>query len=176
MSARSFAVFMAALAVIALLFFGLLKKNESALALGEKAPARTLPRLSGDGSASLDQYRGKWVLVNFWASWCGPCRQESPDLQSFYRAHRGPHFTVLGIDSRDVSGDGRNFLREFGITYPQLRDPDGASSHDYGTLGFPENFLVSPAGKLVLIRRGPVDASYLDRYVAPRIGAGQARG
>jgi cytochrome c biogenesis protein CcmG/thiol:disulfide interchange protein DsbE len=109
------------------------------------------------------------VLVNFWASWCLPCRDESPAIESFYREHAGPRFTVLGIDTQDLSGDAQAFVERYGVTYPQLRDGDGERSDDYGTTGVPESFLVDPRGRLVLIRRGPVDRAFLDRYVAPQL-------
>jgi cytochrome c biogenesis protein CcmG, thiol:disulfide interchange protein DsbE len=166
-SARSFTVFIAVLAVVGLLGFGLVKKGGANLDLGEKAPVSSLPKLDGSGDASLAAYRGQWVLVNFWASWCLPCRDESPALQSFYRDHRGDGFTILGVDTRDLSDDGKGFVDKYGVTYPQLRDGDGDYGHDFGTTGVPENFLVNPQGKLVVIRRGPIDGTYLDRYVAP---------
>jgi cytochrome c biogenesis protein CcmG/thiol:disulfide interchange protein DsbE len=169
-SARSFIAFLAVLAVVSLLGFGLLSKGGASIEVGEAAPAGPLPRLDGNGSGSVGDYRGRWVLVNFWASWCVPCREESPALERFYRAHGGPRFTVLGIDTRDLTDDGRDFVARYGVTYPQLRDGDGDAANDFGTTGVPESFLVNPKGRLVLIRRGPVDGSYLDRYVAPLLG------
>lgn len=172
MSARSFVVFLAVLAVVGLLGFGLLSKGGASIEIGEAAPNGPLPRLVGNGTGSVADYRGKWLLVNFWASWCVPCRDESPALETFYGRHRGERFAVLGIDTRDLSDDGRKFVEQYGITYPQLRDGDGDSAHDFGTTGVPESFLVNPKGQLVLIRRGPVDESYLDLFVAPLIGGG----
>ena len=167
MSARASIAFIAVLAVVGLLGYGLLSKGSTGVALGEAAPAGPLPRLEGKGTGSLADYRGRWVLVNFWASWCIPCRQEAPALEEFQREHGGARFTVLGIDTRDLSGDGQKFARQYGLTYPQLRDGDGQRAHDFGTTGVPENFLVDPRGKLRLLNRGPVTAEYLRRYVAP---------
>jgi cytochrome c biogenesis protein CcmG/thiol:disulfide interchange protein DsbE len=164
---------LAVLAVVGLLAYGLLSKGSSGVALGDVAPKGSMPRLEGGGSGSLADYRGRWVLVNFWASWCVPCKQESPALESFQHRHGGGAFTVLGIDSRDLSGDGRAFVRRFGITYPQLRDGDGAAARQYGTTGVPENFLVDPGGKVRLLLRGPVTAEYLRDSVAPLIEAGR---
>jgi cytochrome c biogenesis protein CcmG, thiol:disulfide interchange protein DsbE len=166
-SARSLSAFIAVCAVIGLLAFGLLSKGSPGVGIGEAAPAGPLPRLDGGGTGSLTGYRGRWVLVNFWASWCVPCRDEAPALGNFQRAHGGRAFTVLGIDTRDLSGDGRAFARRYGLAYPQLRDGDGQRAHDFGTSGVPESFLVDPAGKLRLARRGPVTATYLRDYVAP---------
>ncbi|HVY97103.1 MAG TPA: TlpA disulfide reductase family protein [Solirubrobacterales bacterium] len=172
MSVRSVIAVLAVLAVVGLLTFGLLSKGSSGVALGEPAPSPALPRLEGGGTGSLADYRGQWVLVNFWASWCVPCRQEAPDLEAFQRRYGGPRFTVLGIDSRDLSGDGRDFVRRYGLSYPQLRDGDGDTAHEFGTTGVPENFLVGPEGKVRLLLRGPVDDEYLQRYVAPMLPGG----
>lgn len=174
MSARSFAAVLAVLALVGLLVFGLVSKGSSGVSLGEAAPAGALERLEGGGAGSLAEYRGLWVLVNFWASWCVPCRQEAPALEDFQRAHGGPGFTVLGIDTRDLSGDGQRFVRDFGLSYPQLRDGDGQAAHDFGTTGVPESFLVDRRGKVRLLRRGPITAEYLKRYVAPFLPPGRS--
>ena len=175
MSARTFAVFMAVLAVIGLLGYGLLNKSAEALEPGEAVPATSLPRLDGEGSGSIADYRGRWVLVNVWASWCTPCRDESPALERFYRAHRDRRFTILGIDSNDLSDDALSFVRKYGITYPQLRDGSGDfSQQELGTTGVPESFLVGPDGRLVLHRLGPVTGDYLDSNVVPYL-TGEAK-
>jgi cytochrome c biogenesis protein CcmG, thiol:disulfide interchange protein DsbE len=175
-SFRSSIAVLGVVAVVGLLAFGLLSKGSSGVARGEAAPTGALPRLEGGGSGSLAEYRGRWVLVNFWASWCVPCREESPALQAFYRRHRAHGFTVLGIDTRDLTGDGRAFVGRYRVTYPQLRDGDGDYGHDFGTSGVPESFLANRQGRLVLIRRGPVDREYLNRFVAPLIGGGRESG
>ncbi|HET9676305.1 MAG TPA: TlpA disulfide reductase family protein [Solirubrobacterales bacterium] len=174
MSVRSSIAVLAVVAVVGLLVFGLVSKGSSRLAPGDPAPKGSLPRLEGGGDGSLAEYKGQWVLVNIWASWCGPCRQEAPTLEKFQRQHGGPGFTVLGIDSRDLSGDGREFVKRYGLSYPQLRDGDGGAAHDFGTTGVPENFLVDPKGKVRLLVRGPVDEAYLQNEVAPMIGGGRS--
>jgi len=158
---------LAVLAILGLLIFGLLTKGSSGVAVGEVAPASPLPHLEGGGNGSLADYRGRWVLVNFWASWCIPCREEAPALEDFQRRHGSGAFTVLGIDSRDLSGDGKDFVDRYGLSYPQLRDGDGATAHDFGTTGVPENFLIDPNGKVRLLLRGPVTEEYLSDQVAP---------
>ena len=170
MSARQFAVFMAVLAVIGLLAFGLIKKSSGGVDIGDEVPANSLPALDGSGEGSLSDYRGRWVLLNVWASWCGPCRAESPALQHFYSRHRSD-LVVLGIDTRDLTEDGRGFVREFGLSYPQLRDGDGGYAHDLGTTGVPESFLVAPSGKLAAHFPGPFsDEAAIADFAAPATG------
>jgi len=166
-SVRSSIAVLAVLAVIGLLVFGLVSHGSSRIAVGETAPAPTLPRLEGDGQGSLADYRGQWVLVNFWASWCIPCRDEAPALEEFQKAHGGQDFTVLGIDTRDLSGDGRQFAGKYELSYPQLHDGDGAMAHEYGTTGVPENFLVDPHGKVEWTTPGPVSEAMLREEIAP---------
>jgi cytochrome c biogenesis protein CcmG, thiol:disulfide interchange protein DsbE len=171
MSGKTFAAVMVVLAVVGLLAYGLLSKGGQTIAAGDRAPDKELSTLDGTGSGRISDYRGKWVLVNFWASWCEPCRTEAPALERFQRAHQAEDFTVVGINLDDATDDARAFVERYGLTYPQLRDGDGRERRDaYGMTGFPESFLVDPQGKLALIRRGPVDEEYLDREVAPLLG------
>ena len=170
MSSKSFAVVIAVLAVIGLLGFGLLSKGEASLSLGETAPDKRLQTLDGSGNGQIADYRGKWVFVNFWASWCEPCKAEAPVLESFQNAHQAQGFTVLGIDLYDSTEDALNFTHRYGLTYPQLHESGGDDRKEaYGMTGFPENFLIDPQGHIALIRRGPVDTSYLDQAVLPLI-------
>jgi cytochrome c biogenesis protein CcmG/thiol:disulfide interchange protein DsbE len=173
-SVRSSIAALAVLAVLGLLIFGLVSKGSSGVALGEAAPGEALPRLEGGGDESLADYRGRWVLVNFWASWCLPCREEAPALERFQQRHGGSDFTVVGIDSRDLSGDGRDFVERYGLSYPQLRDGDGDAAHAFGTTGVPENFLIDPRGKVRLLVSGPVTAEYLREAVEPMLPGGSS--
>jgi cytochrome c biogenesis protein CcmG, thiol:disulfide interchange protein DsbE len=169
MSARAFLAFLAVCAVIGLLGFGLLSKGEATIAVGEAVPDRELPVLGGPGEGSIADYRGRWVLVNLWASWCVPCRQEAPVLDEFVRRYRGRNVTVLGIDVQDNSDDALAFLREFDVRYPQLRSIGDERSEAFGSTGVPENFLVDPRGRLALIWRGPVDREFLADNVVPLV-------
>jgi cytochrome c biogenesis protein CcmG, thiol:disulfide interchange protein DsbE len=156
-----------AVAIVALLTFGLISKGNSRLADGETAPSPELPKLEEHGSGSLKEYRGKWVLVNFWASWCIPCRDEAPELQKFQEEHEGSNFTVVGIDTQDLSDDGSKFAREYGLSYPMLHDGNGDNGHEFGTTGVPENYLLEPDGKLAWDIPGPVDTKILEEHVVP---------
>ena len=156
MSVRSLIAVLAVLAVVALLVFGLASKGSSRIAVGERVPDMPLPRLEGGGSESVADHRGEWVLVNFWASWCLPCRDEAPELEEFQQRHGAADFTVLGIDTQDLSDDGRAFARKYELSYPQLHDGDGKLADEYGTTGVPENFLVDPKGRVRWLTPGPV--------------------
>jgi cytochrome c biogenesis protein CcmG/thiol:disulfide interchange protein DsbE len=172
-SFRSVIAVLAVLAVLGLLVVGLASKGSSGVGPGDPVPKAPLPRLEGSGSQSLADYRGRWVLVNIWASWCVPCRAEAPDLERFQQRYGGPKFTVLGIDSRDLSDDGREFVESYGLSYPQLRDGDGDAAHEYGTTGVPENYLVDPTGTVRLHAPGPVGEEYLNNEVAPLLPKGR---
>jgi cytochrome c biogenesis protein CcmG/thiol:disulfide interchange protein DsbE len=162
MSAGRVIVFLAVLAVLGLLVFGLTSKGGSAIALGQEAPDGALQRLDAGGTAHISDYRGHWTLVNFWASWCQPCRSEAPLLERFWRDHADQGTIVLGVDLDDNTDDANKFIDEFGLTYPQLRSADGSKwRDDYGMTGFPESFLIDPQGRLAAIRRGPVDQAVL---------------
>ena len=167
MSARSLLAFLAVCAVIGLLAFGLLSKGSAKIEVGDRVPDRALPVLGGSGEGEIADYRGDWVLVNLWASWCLPCRDEAPALERWWRAHRDEGVTVLGINVQDNSEDALAFLDEFQTTYPQLRSVGDERSEAFGSTGVPENFLVDPHGRLALIWPGPVDDRVLRESVDP---------
>lgn len=181
LSPFSIAVVAGVVALIALLAYGLGSSGtdrgiEQALARGERveAPAFDLPRLSGGGSESLGDYRGKVVVLNIWASWCPPCRAESPLLERWHRRiSEDGGGTVLGVDVIDVSSDARAFVRELDLTYPQLRDSDDTVRADYGASGLPETFVLDRRGRIAAVRRGAVDEEFMRRQVLPLLrGAG----
>lgn len=169
MSARALLAFLAVCAIIGLLGFGLLSKGKAKIAVGDPVPDRALPVLGGPGQGSIADYRGRWVLVNLWASWCIPCRQEAPVLDRFARRYRGRGVSVLGIDVQDNSDDALAFIRDNHVDYPQLRSIGDERSSAFGSTGVPENFLVDPRGRLALIWRGPVDQAFLEKQVVPTI-------
>jgi thiol-disulfide isomerase/thioredoxin len=168
-SARSFLAFLAVAAVIGLLGYGLLSKGSAKIEVGDRVPDRALPVLGGSGEGEIADYRGDWVLVNLWASWCPPCRDEAPELERWWTAHRDDRVTVLGINVQDNSEDALAFVDEFQTTYPQLRSVGEERSEAFGSTGVPENFLVDPKGRLALILRGAVDERILRESIDPLV-------
>jgi cytochrome c biogenesis protein CcmG/thiol:disulfide interchange protein DsbE len=150
-----------------------------ALARGETvaAPDFTLERLDGEGALSLDDLAGKAVVVNFWASWCIPCKDEAPVLQETYEQYRDRGLVVLGIDAQDFREDARRFAKRFGLTYPLVYDGKGSTLGKWGVTGFPETFFVDRSGNLVGERiAGPVDVERnrdaYERGIALALGDG----
>ncbi len=166
---------MAVIAVIALLVFGVATKGESALEPGDAVPAAELEVLAAEDSpdagttASVDDYRGQWVLLNIWASWCGPCKDEAPDLVDFQDENGGADFTVLGVQTQDGTDDGLEFADEFALNYPSIRDGSGDYADELGASGVPETILVDPEGKVAYYRPGPVDEQILQAEILPLI-------
>jgi len=165
------------LALIALLAYGLAQNEpdrgvDEALARGERSPAPEfeLPKLGGGGSTSLADYRGQVVVLNFWASWCKPCREESPLLERWHRRIRDRGATVLGVDILDVTGRAQAFVDEFGLTYPMLKDKDGEGLDKFGVVAYPETFVIDRQGRIAAVARGPVDDAFMRRNVAPLLG------
>jgi cytochrome c biogenesis protein CcmG/thiol:disulfide interchange protein DsbE len=129
------------------------------------APAFTLPRLDGDGDISLASLRGKPVVINFWASWCVPCKEEAPLFEQAWREHRASGLVVLGIDAEDFRGDARRFVRKHGLTYPIVYDKSKQTIADFGLTGYPETFFVSAEGKVVAHASGQVRKADLKRGI-----------
>jgi cytochrome c biogenesis protein CcmG, thiol:disulfide interchange protein DsbE len=161
-------------ALLALLAYGLAQNEpdrslDRALARGERepAPALELPKLGGGGRASLADYRGRVVVLNFWGTWCKPCKDESPLLERWHRRIRDRGATVLGVDMLDVTSDAENFIAEYGLTYPMLKDRDGDGIEAFGVIQYPETFVIDRQGRIAAIRRGPVDDSFMRSSVEP---------
>lgn len=140
----------------------------AAVGRGEKptAPDFELPLLGEDGELSLASLRGKPVVLNVWASWCDPCREEAPVLQDAYERWRDAGVVVLGVDYQDGSADARAFMEEFGLTYPSVRDGSGSVLAGYGVTGVPETFFIDRQGRIVDYTSGPVDPETLDAKIA----------
>jgi thiol-disulfide isomerase/thioredoxin len=172
MSNKGFIAVLGAVAFIALLAFGLVAKGGEEVAVGQPAPDAPVERLGGGGEVSLADYRGEWVLVNFWASWCKPCEDEAPAIESFSREYRD-EVVVLGMDTEDLTDDALDFAEEYDITYQLLHDGDGERKDAFGIFALPESFLVDPDGNLALIQRGTVDEAFLEEQVLPLVNGGK---
>jgi cytochrome c biogenesis protein CcmG/thiol:disulfide interchange protein DsbE len=147
------------------------KQAESPL-LGHPAPALSGDAING-GAVSLDALRGKWVLVNFLASWCVPCAEEHPELVKFTQRHQAAgDAQVVGVVFDDTAGNVRSFFKRLGGSWPVLDDPGGHVALEYGVRGPPESFLVDPNGFAVSKIVGQVNADGLDRLLARARGQG----
>lgn len=124
------------------------------VAVGQVAPPVQLPELSGAGDVSLESLRGKVVYLDFWASWCGPCRVSFPVLQQL-RDELGPAgFEVLAINVDEIESDARQFLSEVPVTYPVVRDGKGVTPKAYGIIGMPTAYLIDRKGIVREIHQG----------------------
>ena len=145
---------------------------EEAPDAGRPAPLFTLPHLTSDEQVSLASFRGKAVVLNFWASWCGPCKDETPLLQQGWKRWQGKDVVFVGVDVKDFRGDAKDFLARYGVTYANVYDGKGSTVGRYGVTGFPETYFVDAAGNVRYRIAGPVeDAAELDagieRALAP---------
>jgi len=142
--------------LLVLLVWKVVRQETGGAATNEPAPAFDLPRLEGDGRVSLASLQGRAVVVNFWASWCDPCRDESPYLERLWREQRSRGLVLVGVNEEDVSKDAQRFARRHGLTYPLVRDKSGGLRDDYGLRGYPETFVIDRRGKIVERVAGPV--------------------
>lgn len=132
------------------------------VAAEEKAPLAhdfTLNNLDGE-KVSLRQFRGKYLLINFWATWCGPCKIEMPSLELLYSRFKSDKFDMLGI-SNDMFGDRvvRPYIKANKLTFPMLLDQRMNVSHKYGIVSLPTTFLIDPEGKVIGVLQGAEDWS-----------------
>lgn len=147
-----------------------------ALARGETppVPSVTLPAFDGP-PVSLPALRGHPVVLNFWASWCIPCRDEAPLLERVWREFRSQGVIVLGVDTQDLEAPARAFLKQYGITYRNVRDPDGSLGRLFGTTGVPETFFISGDGRIRGKFPGVQGSSGAWREAVSALLAGRAR-
>jgi cytochrome c biogenesis protein CcmG/thiol:disulfide interchange protein DsbE len=174
---------LAAVAFVALLAYGLTTKAtnstiDDALSRGEAVPAPgfTLPalaagrdagdawsRAAADGDVALRELRGTPLVLNFWASWCDPCRGEAKVLEAAWKQQREESNDVLfvGLDAQDAREDARDFIAQFGITFPHVRDPGNDTQRAWGVTGLPETYFIAADGQVVGHVIGTVDDAQL---------------
>jgi cytochrome c biogenesis protein CcmG/thiol:disulfide interchange protein DsbE len=117
--------------------------------IGAPAPNFTLKRIDGTGKLDLASLRGKPVVLNFWASWCVPCKGEAKMLEQAWNEYRSKGVVFVGVDYHDVSSDARTFLSHHGITYTTVQDGSGMVGDRYGLTGVPETYFIDRRGRLV---------------------------
>lgn len=140
--------------------------------VGKPAPSIVATSLRGS-TVSLRSMRGRWVLVNFFASWCDACREEEPQLEQFlYARPNGARTDVLGVLYGDTEGDGRSFQASEGASWPSVVDNGGLIAAEYGVGSLPRSYLVSPGGQVVASIDGAVTSADLVRWIEQE----QARG
>lgn len=143
--------------------------------IGAPAPATALPPLDGSGLPGLDPaaFRGQVTLVNVWASWCGPCREEHPLLVDL---SRDPALRIVGINQKDSATNALAFLAELGNPFDAVGvDANGRASIEWGVYGVPETFLVGPDGRILLKHVGPLSPEALREKLLPAIGEARAQ-
>lgn len=118
--------------------------------IGQPAPDFTLQLYDG-GEITLSELQGKVVVLNFWASWCDPCRDEAPDLEQAWRQYKDQGVVFIGIDYVDVESEARKYLAEFNVTYPNGLDKGQKISNAYHIRGVPETFFIDKEGKIAPI-------------------------
>ena len=187
--------FLLAGGLIGLLAYGLLARSpdttiDDALAQAKPVPApgfsldaltprsvppnRAFARAAADGRVDLRELRGTPGVLNFWASWCVPCREEAPVLQRGWTRHAREGVLFVGLNMQDVRSDARTFLRTFKQTFSQVRDPTNATARKWGVSGIPETFFIDRDGRVVGHVIGVVTAQQLERGIADAV-AGRAQ-
>ena len=138
------------LSFFALMAFGLANRSpvtgrSGETRVGKPAPSFSMPLLGG-GQFSSEDHRGSPMIINFWASWCPPCRQESPGFERVWRKYQDQGIQLVGVDIQDTEEEALAYVREFGLTFPNGRDTDGKITIEYGVIGLPVTFFISADG------------------------------
>jgi cytochrome c biogenesis protein CcmG, thiol:disulfide interchange protein DsbE len=130
------------------------------------APEITLADLKGQ-PISLAAYRGKVVLVNNWATWCPPCKEEMPDLEAFYEAHQSQDFELIGIEAGDPTNEVSTFVKQYGLSFPIWLDPEGKALDAFQNQALPSSYVIDKNGTVRLAWSGAISREMLEKYVVP---------
>ena len=144
--------------LVAVLLFNSCKKEEEVSAVEsdiQYAKDFSLSSLDGNKKVELKDFMGKPVVINFWASWCGPCREEMPFLERSWKQYRDKGVIFIGIDVLDDEKAAREFLTAFGISYANLKDQSGEVASKYGVIGLPATIFIDKEGRIVRKNYGP---------------------
>jgi len=158
-----------ALLVVGLLGYAVAGDPQGSLQVGSPVPDLRLTALDGT-PLDLSAQRGKVVAINFFASWCDPCRQEAPDLEQVWRDYQDQGVQFYGIAYRDASSKAQSFLDEFQVTYPAGTDRGSRTARAYGVTGVPETFIVDEQGRLLRHILGPITEAELSQELDRALG------
>lgn len=128
------------------------------------APNLPLEDLRGN-PVSLEDYKGSVVLVNLWATWCPPCREEMPTLQTFYEKYKADGFVLIGIDQEETRDVVEPFVKEFGLTFPIWLDLDYLAEREFNTMNLPSSYVIDRAGRVRLMWIGGISKKNLEKFV-----------
>ena len=168
------------LALFAVLAYGLANRSTATgrsgmTRIGKPAPEFTMRLLNG-GELRLSDLEGVPLVINFWASWCPPCRQESPGFERLWRRYRDTGIQFVGVDIQDDESDAEAYVREFGLTFPNGLDPDGKITIDYGVIGLPVTFFVGSNGIVEGRWVGAIPEDKLEEWVKALVAASAPSG
>ncbi|MBI2845277.1 MAG: TlpA family protein disulfide reductase [Chloroflexi bacterium] len=159
------------LGLLALLGYGLIQKSAPPL-VGASAPDFTLQLFDG-GEITLSELRGQVVVINFWASWCPPCREEAPILETAWRSYRDQGVVFIGVDWLDTEDAARAYIQEFGLTYPHGPDLGSRIGRAYRITGVPETFFISRDGLVAAHIPAPLDEETLTTNIETLLVTGE---
>ncbi len=172
-----FALF--ALALFAALAYGLSNRSSATgrsglTRVGKPAPDFAMPLLNGGGEFRLSERGDVPAVINFWASWCPPCRDESPAFERTWRAYRDEGVVFIGVNIQDTQEDAEEYAREFGLTFVNGRDLDGKITIDYGVTGLPVTFFVGRGGDVESVHVGAIAEDDLAQRTRALLSGGGA--
>ena len=165
--------------LIAGIAYGVLRPAGVGSGVGDRAPGFTLEHLDGSGTLSSRELEGHPIVLNFWASWCIPCREEAPLLERKWREYRDEGIAFVGVVIQDTPASALDFARRFDLTYPMLFDPDRVLARKLGLVGLPQTFFIDASGRFIgtvetettgvsgdTTTLGAIDEADLDRQIA----------